>query len=204
MRQSVFLLDPENGRAVEAALTPLDAKHLSDWANEWKPYHERQISELRGAGLPAPEHAHWSWEEKAEAVKDLLSFQGLAIECNGMTQGMVFFDTDTHVCRLPIHRGKNLVYVNFLETAPWNRTVLSRARRFSGVGSILIGSAIEASLDAGYNGRTGLHSLRQADAFYRDSCGMTDLGPDPDYFDLRYFEMSEAQATAVTTKGRRP
>ena len=90
MSQQVFLLDPESGRAVEAGLVSLGSKHLNDWANEWKPYHERQLTELRAAGLPAPEHAHWSWEDKAAAFEGLLSYQGFAVECNGMTQGIVF------------------------------------------------------------------------------------------------------------------
>jgi hypothetical protein len=63
---------------------------------------------------------------------------------------------------------------------------------------------VEASLEAGYHGRIGLHSLRQADGFYRDSCGMTDLGPDSEYFNLRYFEMSDTQAIEFMNKGRRP
>jgi hypothetical protein len=97
----------------------------------------------------------------------------------------------------------NLVYVHFVEAAPWNRTVLGKPR-FRGVGSVLVGSAVEASLEAGYHGRIGLHSLRQADGFYRDSCGMTDLGPDSEYFNLRYFEMSDTQAIEFMNKGRRP
>ena len=39
-----------------------------------------------------------------------------------------------------------------------------------------------------------LHSLPQAERYYRDVCGMTDLGPDPAYDNLRYFEMTAEQA----------
>ena len=34
----------------------------------------------------------------------------------------------------------------------------------------------------------------QADDFYRRRCGMTDLGADPNYQNLRYFEMTEEQS----------
>ena len=50
------------------------------------------------------------------------------------------------------------------------------------------------SRQSGFAGRVGLHSLPQAEPFYRDVCGMTDLGEDPNEYDLRYFEMTEAQA----------
>jgi hypothetical protein len=49
-------------------------------------------------------------------------------------------------------------------------------------------------------GRVGLHSLRQAEDFYA-RCGMTRIGPDPNYYDLTYFEypdgMTAAQLTAL-------
>jgi hypothetical protein len=44
------------------------------------------------------------------------------------------------------------------------------------------------------SGRLGL-SLPQADAFYR-KIGMTDLGQDSAYQNLRYFEMTAEQARA--------
>lgn len=54
------------------------------------------------------------------------------------------------------------------------------------------------SVDEGNRGRIGLHLLPQADIFYREKCGMTDLGPDTSYRPrpLRYFDMTEAQAAA--------
>lgn len=62
----------------------------------------------------------------------------------------------------------------------------------------LIAAAIQLSIDEGNNGRIGLHSLPQSDAFYRNVCGMSDLGPDANYSEipLRYFEMDEMQAAA--------
>jgi len=73
-----------------------------------------------------------------------------------------------------------------------------------GIGTVLVAAAVQLSIDEGNKGRIGLHSLPQADSFYRDRCGMTDLGPDASYdpkVPLRYFEMTEAQATSYL-KGR--
>ena len=55
-----------------------------------------------------------------------------------------------------------------------------------------------------FHGRIGLHSLPQANDFYANTCGMTDLGADRDYNGgLRYFEMTPEQAQAFIAKGER-
>jgi hypothetical protein len=74
-----------------------------------------------------------------------------------------------------------------------------RANR--GVGSVLIGTAIELSKELEFKGRIGLHSLPQANGFYANFCGMTDMGPDSANHDLRYFEMTPEQAEAFIEKG---
>jgi hypothetical protein len=64
------------------------------------------------------------------------------------------------------------------------------------VGSVLLAAAIQLSIDEEFLGRLGLHSLPQADDWYR-KCRMTDLGPDPsEKQNLRYFEMTPEQAQA--------
>ena len=47
----------------------------------------------------------------------------------------------------------------------------------------------------GLEGRVGLHSLPQAEGFYKTRCKMTDFGKDSGYFDLTYFEYTGQQAT---------
>ena len=90
--------------------------------------------------------------------------------------------------------GDPLIYVDYLESAPWNLKISGVAPRFIGVGTVLIAEAVHLSLDTGLEGRVGLHSLPQAETFYRSRCGMTDLGRDPRYFDLTYFEFAGQQA----------
>ena len=96
--------------------------------------------------------------------------------------------------RLPSQRGKDLAYLDFVSTAPWNRPDISGVQQFSGVGLNMIRAAIELSRNEGFQGRIGLHSLSQAAVFYKSACGMSELGSDKAYSGLTYFEMTPSQA----------
>ena len=173
-------------------------QQLSDWESAWQPVLAHAITKLwanRVAAELFPQSAHWNWRAKVRDVNVLLAKQGFSIVCDGMTQGMMIVDTISHHCQLPSQRYKSLVYVEYLENAPWNRSeLLFSPPRYRGIGSILMRTAIEFSLEQGFKGRIGLHALPQADRFYRDTCGMTDCGEDRHYDDLRYFEMTTEQA----------
>lgn len=80
-----------------------------------------------------------------------------------------------------------LVYVEALASAPWNRSNLQQPPTLRGVGSVLLNFARRRSLDLGYGGRIGLHALPGAEAFYTLK-NMTDYGSDPDKENLVYFE----------------
>ena len=103
--------------------------------------------------------------------------------------------------RLPGQEGKHLVYVDYVETAPWNRARLHNPPRYRGVGALLMRAAIDKSFFEGYKGRVGLHSLPQSAAWYESKLNMTSLGEDPSKQNLPYFEMSTEQAIRIT--GRR-
>ena len=91
------------------------------------------------------------------------------------------------------HKGKPVLYVKYIETAPWNlREYVGDAARFGGVGTSLIVAAIELSAEEEFRGRIALHSLPQSEQFYAKF--MDDLGIDDDVEGLRYFEMTEEQA----------
>ena len=122
-------------------------------------------------------------------MQGLLAYRGFSIVAGGETQGMAQVDL-TRLCREPGQVGKPLVYVDYLEVAPWNRRKLEAKPRLIGVGTALMTAAVMLSFDEGFEGRLGLHSLPQADAFYRQM-GMRDLGEDAKYQNLKYFEMTE-------------
>ena len=193
----IYLLDVSTGEAVEAELLDsIEKAHLVDWQTKWQPALFGVLQSLARSGVPQaqwPQSWHWNWQEKTAKVSGLLAFKGFSVVALGETQGLAQVDL-TKSARAPDEVGKPLVYIDYLEAAPWNRPELGSPARLRGVGTALITASVTLSFDEGFKGRIGLHSLPQADAFYRDRCGMTDLGPDPAYQNLRYFEFTPGQA----------
>ncbi len=187
----VFLRDGATGGLISADLyDSILPKHLDDHEQQWQPLTASQETQ----------HGHWDWRRKMAYYSAQLCYQSFAIECSGTTQGLMIVNTMERG-RIRSQANKHLVYVEYLEAAPWNR---GSNPTYKGIGTVLIAAAIQLSIEEGNRGRIGLHSLPQADSFYRDRCGMTDLGPDASYdpkFALRYFEMTESQAASYL-KGR--
>ena len=202
----VYLLAVESDAAVEAELRDaIEEAQLADWEALWRPALDDAIRRLHAAGVPRrgwPQSRHWDWRDKLRAIEHLLAHRTFCIVCEGETQGLMAVNL-TKTARMPTQKGKPLVYVEYLENAPWNRPELFSPPRYRGVGSILVRAAIECSIQEEFKGRIGLHSLPQADRFYQGTCGMTDLGPDASYQNLRYFEMTPEQAQAFAQKGER-
>jgi len=202
---SIFLYSPADKTAIPAELhDSITDKNLADWEAEWTPEVLVLLTALNRKGIERslwPQSRHWDWRAKTKALEARLDNQCFSIVCNGMTQAMMVTEL-THRGRLPKQKHDHLVYVGFVEAAPWNRRdILRDAPRYAGCGSILIRAAIEYSKLEGYKGRIALHSLPQSNTFYTNKIGMTDMGPDPDYQNLRYFEMTPDQAEAFLKKG---
>lgn len=196
---TIFLLEVASGQGVEAQLhDAIELAHLQDWKAHWQPALIAILQEMDRRGIPRsqwPQSWHWNWEAKSAQVQGLLAFRGFSVVCAGLTQGLMRVDL-TKAARGSAQAGNALLYVDYLEVAPWNRPELGQVPRYKGVGTALITAAVALSDAEGFKGRIGLHSLPQSDAFYRDRCGMTDLGPDAAYQNLRYFEMTVDQARA--------
>lgn len=180
-------------------------KNLADWEAEWRPETDKILRSLNNKGIERqlwPQSRHWDWGAKLAAIEGRLSNQSFSIVCEGMTQAMMITDL-TKRARIENQKNDHQVYVEYLEAAPWNRKELvGLPPRFAGTGSLLIRAAIEFSKAEGYKGRIGLHSLPQANDFYSNRVGMTDLGPDPAYGNrMRYFEMTPEQAETFIEKG---
>jgi hypothetical protein len=195
---TIYLLDVATGGSVEAELRDaIEQAQIDDWAGKWLPAVVAKIQELVSNRVPRsqwPQSLHWDWAQKTARVQGLLAFRGFSIVAQGVTQGLAQVNL-TKSAREPSQAGKPLVYVEYLEVAPWNRPELGAASRLRGLGSSLMTAAIVLSAEEGFKGRVGLHSLPHADDFYC-RCGMTDLGPDAAYQNLRYFEMTAEQARA--------
>lgn len=200
-----YLIDKATQLPVAAELwDEITELQLDDWSNKWQPAqtaaeHQHRLS--GGAYALLTQSTHWDWRRKAEVTEKLLAIRRFSVMCRGVTQGMMIVDTSLEG-RLQSQAGKPLVYIEFLETAPWNRPGSASSEAPLGlVGAILIRTAIELSLQEDFKGRIGLHSLPQSNAWYTSFCGMTDLGADAQKQNLNYFEMTPEQAGAFIAKG---
>ena len=202
--QRISILDRRSGDMVDALLhDELDAVTLVEVEKVWGPYRHESVGRLVKAGTPPsgqPQHWHWDWSRKA-AKLGLLAYRGIGIECQGHMQGLALLRTAGAVVREGQDAGKPLVYVSYIETAPWNAKELEPTPRFGAIGTRLIEAAIRVSKSEGFGGRLGLHSLPQSEGFYRDFCRMQDCGVDAHAENLRYFELSRTAAEAFL-KGR--
>ena len=158
------------------------------------------LQEKYPAEIHKPDHWHWKWGDKiahATCAEDIHLF--FALKCQNEVQGMVGVIIG-RPCRLAEHKDQKLVYVDYVSTAPWNLADLlgrlEQMPRYRAIGPALLVALTRYSIAQGFGGRIGLHSLQQAEDFYRDTCKMTDLGKDSSYDDLRYFEFSEEQASS--------
>lgn len=182
----------------------INADQLIEIHNVWKPARDKAVERMRRGGVPMhqfPQHAHWDWSAKADLLR-LLATRAFAIECDDEWQGAMMTSTAGHFARLDPDRGKPLVYVKYLESAPWNLARLVSAPRFGAIGTRLIEAAVRLSVDENFRGRIALRSLPNPDtrSFY-NRCGMVCLGEDPQVEHLPYYEMTRDGATQFLTGG---
>jgi hypothetical protein len=196
----ITIIDRTTGRPAPAILMEnLCAADVNDVENEWSGERIAAASRLHRMGLSVPEHWHWDWRKKSSKLT-LLAYQCFGIKCENKMQGLMMTSTAKYSARLAPDTGKPLVYVEYVEAAPWNVAPLVDDPRYGGIGLRLIECAIRFSKAEGFNGRLGLHSLPQAAKFYREACGMTPLGCDPQMQDLPYFELTAIQAEQFLTE----
>lgn len=176
---------------------------VASFEHRWLPPMRAKIEELRQAGTLTSQEAtrwnvadaYWQWPAKVSDRAGELQWASYALRCGGDTQGLMFMNM-VYKCRLPEQLKQHMVYVDIVSTAPWNRPRLMTNPLYGGVGTILVTEAIIRSLDEGFEGRIGLHSLPGAEPLYRQKFKMDCLGPDPSYDNLSYFEMTPQQADA--------
>lgn len=181
----------------------IEPEDVTSFEQRWLPPMQTKLKELELAGKLTPKEAthwnvadgHWQWPTKACDRVGQLQWASYALRCGGDTQGLMFVNL-LRRCRLPVQLNQHMVYVDLVSTAPWNRPRLTLNPIYGGVGVIMVTEAVIRSLDEGFEGRIGLHSLPGAEALYR-KLKMECLGPDSAYDGLLYFEMTPQQATAL-------
>ena len=200
---TVLLFEVESGELVEAELhDSIGHKHLDDCERLWRPWLRvmRAQEEIEGIGLEASEleDDHWEWDRKLEV--HVANCETRAIVCNNETQGLFLFRTYPG-SRFDDTKSEQIVYVEYLATAPWNRKFRDQMPRFKGVGTVLMHNAVSYSQAAGFGGRTGLHSLPGAATFYEE-LGFVSFGIDASKEGLQYFELdAEGAAEFLSSRG---
>jgi hypothetical protein len=187
---------------VDAELhTDVNAGVLAATEAEWGPLRRDLTRNLATSGHPPaqiPRHWHWDWSIKGQHLA-LLAYRCFGLKCEGKMQGLMMAKVAGRNATLAPDVGKPLVYIDYLESAPWNVVPLVTKPLFSGVGMVLMRAAVQLSVVEGFHGRIGLHALPQSETFYRDKCGMQACGQDPQYQNLPYYEMTRDQAQQFTS-----
>ncbi|MCA1596286.1 MAG: GNAT family N-acetyltransferase [Chloroflexi bacterium] len=201
MKSTATLIDLSTGAPVEASLfDEVTADHFTEANTRWRPLviaAARQLLQTGAAPETIPVHWHWDWTTKAAQLEMLaITFYGILAE--GELQGLMKTQTAPYEGRLPQQQGKPLVYIDYLEAAPWNVRRLMRAlgkeARFRGVGTELVRAAVQHSFDEGFRGRVGLHSVSTSERFYLEGCGMTAGERDPNKENLLWCEFTSEHA----------
>lgn len=187
-RIQTTIFDNFQERVVPAFLsTNLNPSQIKETGDQW--FEQRTTQKFSGVWL---EHYHWNWGRKAEFCSSQLAYQWFALECRDQIEGLMLLESCQHQAILPPDRGKNLVYIEFIESAPHNVKGIVEKRRYKGIGSRLLEAAVQYSIEQEFEGRVALHSLPQAECFYESK------GMQKKFFDeekkLYYFEWSKAAA----------
>lgn len=157
---------------------------------EWANARQLAADTEQAIGLAPLEHSHWDWRNKRDSIKTG-RHMAVVVECEGDIQGAMAVLRTPRPARLGTAM---VVYVDYVEAAPWNLRTFALQPRFLGVGTVLIADAIRLSMEMQLGGAIGLHSLPQAEQFYSQRCRMTLVDHDPTYFDLTYFEFAPRDA----------
>ena len=176
----------DDSKIIAALIEGVNIDEVDQVETVWSAFLHKQL-----ASKPSlPEHAHWDWKYKAREVEGMPNYVIFGISVESEMQALMMVETSFEKAQLPEELYNDLVYVAFLSTAPWNNIDIVNMPIYRGCGTLLVQEAVSHSVSLGYRGRVGLHSLPQAERFYRDRCGMTDMGIDsnPEHEGLRYFE----------------
>lgn len=195
----VFLKDTSSNAFVQAELRDsVGQLELQDWLTKWVPARNQIVGDLIASQAPVaalPQSSHWNWAAKMQEISGLLAHQAYSISCQGDTEAMMRLDCSSKRCRLPSQAGLDIVYLDYLEVAPWNwGGPYLPPPKYKGLGRIMLRAAVEVSLAEGFKGRLGLHSLPQATGFY-DYYGLEFIQVDPGY--LPYYELTPEKAQAL-------
>ena len=135
----------------------------------------------------------WPWSKEIEAFRaDPSSEMYAVVDSTDRLHAMMSLRFEVPA---QVDKALDLVYIERLAVAPWNRPEKKPRRELIGVGGILLAQAVLRSIAREYGGRVGLHSLPDplTEAFYAKA-GMEALFRDPQEQNELYFEFTELTA----------
>jgi hypothetical protein len=186
----------------------VSAEKLAQAESQWKPHRIAAIERLVSKGMTLREahtriqHAHWNWVAKAQGLRErTLDMRSFGIEISGEWQGLMIVELAAHGAELGADRGKPLVYIEFLESAPWNLRETCDSPRFGLIGVRLVEAAVRLSIAEGFHGRVGLHALPQAEPFYEKRCLMKHVEGAVKH-GMKLYEMTREDAVKFLGEGR--
>jgi len=182
LNQNTKILRVADKQLVPALLAKINQKHLDDFETFWRSWIQSTQEE----------ESYWNWDTKNRIYLSRDNYEGYAIECEQITQGLILLETQNH--RSWFNRENKLVYVQILETAPWNRRSFQPVPTYKLVGTVLLKFAQLRSEELGYRGLVGLHSLPKSENFYRQM-KMIDCGRDEEKEQLTYFEWYKTETS---------
>lgn len=202
----VQIIDISTRKPVDAELREVEVPELADAEALWNPYRARSVAaKLRAGGKTEdiPQNYHWNWILKSGELR-LLDREVCGIKLGNDWQGLMMTSTAmTHQTRLEVKQ-RQLLYVKYLESAPWNvhgfAAALGEIPKYGAVGTRLLEVAVRQSMQMDFRGRVGLHALPHSEGFYK-KMGMQRLGPDPEFQDLPYYEFTEKAAQSFLDVG---
>lgn len=181
MKERVKILRNVENKYVEATILPITPRHIEEIELIWKP-------QLKHNNCWDQNLDFRTYFQKGESDTKFY-----VLECNCMTQGVICL-TSNYLSML--EPSKNLLYLNLLNVAPWNRLEIQDPPDFKGVGTTLTTFAVTHSINFGFQGRIGLHSVEKAEKFY-EKMHFVNLGHDISHQNLKYLELPKDDAELV-------
>lgn len=155
----------------ETIWRPFILKHMTAWCRK------------RALTTHWPVSIGWDWRRLVGFYLKQQKAEVYSIVCRGLTQGMILLLRD-YVSKAATG---NVVYVSYLESAPWNVKSIAGSKRFTGTGTILLIAAAKRSEELGCGGRIGLHAEEPAIPFY-EALGLKPFDADIHAEGLVYME----------------
>ncbi|BAY24178.1 hypothetical protein NIES2100_39710 [Calothrix sp. NIES-2100] len=186
--EAVKIFDNFHNEYVQAKIVPISLRHIQQIELSWKPQLQNEKC----------------WDKNldiSQYLNEPRTYEVCVLEYDSIAQGLIVLQITKHYSRLEI--GKNLIYVNLLNVAPWNRASIQEIRNYKGVGTILLFFAILRSFSLGFQGRIALNSVKEAENFYQRmpfliaGYDLFDLENNGKIVNLKYLEMPEEQAELV-------